>query len=173
MAGIVNEGLAPRFIGGLAALFRIAAYRLEGAGTMIEPDREKDFSMSETINHFIDGRSIGGRSGNFGDVFNPATGEVRARVPLASDAEVRAAVEVAARALPAWAATPPARRARVMFAFRDLLNRHADEIAGLISIEHGKELVCWHQTPFCQTAITVDKAFAGIEGRFGARLEGR
>jgi len=96
--------------------------------------------MSRTIHHFINGRPVEGRSGNFGDVLNPATGEVHARVPLASREEVRAAVQAAAAALPAWAAMPPARRAQVMFAFRDLLNRHSDEIAGLISIEHCKTL---------------------------------
>jgi len=96
--------------------------------------------MTDTFHHFINGEKTDGAGGRFGDVFNPATGEVRAKVPLASTEEVRTCVQAAATALPAWAATPPAKRAQVMFAFRDLLNQHADEIAGLISIEHGKTL---------------------------------
>ena len=96
--------------------------------------------MSETLSHFIDGAPVAGTSGRFGDVFNPATGEVAARVPLAGADEVRAAVAAAAAAFPGWAATPPVRRARVMFKFKALIEAHADELAAIITAEHGKVL---------------------------------
>ncbi len=92
------------------------------------------------ITHFINGAEVRGQSGRFGDVFNPAMGEVSARVPLASDAEVGAAVGAAQKAFPAWAATPPLRRARVMFRFKELLDRHSEELASIITSEHGKVL---------------------------------
>ncbi|MDH5749421.1 MAG: CoA-acylating methylmalonate-semialdehyde dehydrogenase [Rhodospirillales bacterium] len=96
--------------------------------------------MTKKLHHFIDGKQVNGTSGRFGDVFNPATGDVTAQVPLATADEVRAAIQSAARALPAWAATPPAKRAQVMFAFRELLYKHTDELAEMISSEHGKTL---------------------------------
>jgi malonate-semialdehyde dehydrogenase (acetylating)/methylmalonate-semialdehyde dehydrogenase len=90
------------------------------------------------IGHFIDGRSVAGASGRFGDVFNPNTGEVQARVALASAAEVGAAVASAAAAQPGWAALNPQRRARVMFEFKRLVEARMDELAELLSSEHGK-----------------------------------
>jgi malonate-semialdehyde dehydrogenase (acetylating)/methylmalonate-semialdehyde dehydrogenase len=93
-----------------------------------------------TLGHFIDGADVAGTSGRAGDVFDPATGVVAAQVALASAGEVGAAVDVAARAFPAWAATTPLNRARVLFKFRDLLARDADAIAQAISREHGKVL---------------------------------
>ena len=96
--------------------------------------------MSRTLHHYIGGKAVEGTSGRFGDVYNPATGEVTAQVPFAGAAEVRTAVEVAAAALPGWAATPPARRAQVLFRFRDLLYTHLDELAEIVSSEHGKIL---------------------------------
>jgi malonate-semialdehyde dehydrogenase (acetylating)/methylmalonate-semialdehyde dehydrogenase len=90
--------------------------------------------------HFIDGARVAGTSGRFGDVFDPATGQVRSRLPLASAAEVAAAVEAAKGAFAGWAATTPLRRARVMFRFKELIERNADELAMLISAEHGKVL---------------------------------
>ena len=96
--------------------------------------------MTETLHHYINGERVAGESGRFGDVFNPATGEVAALVPLASAAEVRKAVEAAKAALPGWAATTPITRARVMFAFKDLCEKHIDELAELTSKEHGKIL---------------------------------
>ena len=96
--------------------------------------------MSETLHHFIDGHRVEGKSGRFGDVFNPATGEVTSRVPFAGADEVRAATAAAEAAFPAWSATPPARRAQVMFAFRELVAKHLDELAALASSEHGKVL---------------------------------
>ena len=70
--------------------------------------------MANELSHFIGGKRVAGTSGRFADVFWPMTGEVAARVPLASKAEVRAAVENARAAQPAWAATNPQRRARVL-----------------------------------------------------------
>jgi len=96
--------------------------------------------MTQEHHHFIGGKSVTGTSGRFADVYNPATGEVQSKVSLASAAEVRAAVENSSAALPAWAHMPPARRAQVMFKFRDLLIKHMDELAELISKEHGKTL---------------------------------
>ncbi|WP_374357065.1 CoA-acylating methylmalonate-semialdehyde dehydrogenase [Chitinimonas sp.] len=94
--------------------------------------------MGKTINHWINGAIAEGSSGRFNDVFNPASGEVTARVALASAAELDSAVSAASAAFPAWAATPPLRRARVMFKFKELLERHADELVAAISTEHGK-----------------------------------
>ena len=96
--------------------------------------------MTKTLHHYIDGKAVEGTSGRLGDVFNPATGDVACQVPLASADEVRQAIASSAAALPAWAATPPARRAQVMFKFRDLLIQHTDELAELLSSEHGKTL---------------------------------
>jgi len=94
--------------------------------------------MTARVQHFIDGRAVAGNGGRTADVFNPATGEKTATVGLASTADVAAAVDSAARALPGWAATPPLQRARVMFRYKELLERHRDELASLISREHGK-----------------------------------
>ncbi|MDE1567635.1 CoA-acylating methylmalonate-semialdehyde dehydrogenase [Aquabacter sp. P-9] len=90
-----------------------------------------------TIGHFIAGQHVSG-SGRSAPTFNPATGEQIGEVLLASAATVDEAVQAAAQALPAWAATPAPARARVMFKFKDLLDRHMDELAALISREHGK-----------------------------------
>jgi malonate-semialdehyde dehydrogenase (acetylating)/methylmalonate-semialdehyde dehydrogenase len=76
----------------------------------------------------------------FGDVYNPSTGRVIARVPFCTAAEVDRAVRAAAAALPGWAETPVVERARVLFRFRDLLARHADELAQCVTREHGKTL---------------------------------
>ena len=81
------------------------------------------------LTHFIDGKHIKGASGRFSDVFTPMTGELSGRVPLASAAEVRAAVENAKAAQPAWAATNPQQRARILIQFADLLNRDLDSLA--------------------------------------------
>jgi malonate-semialdehyde dehydrogenase (acetylating)/methylmalonate-semialdehyde dehydrogenase len=92
------------------------------------------------IGHFIGGELVAGTSGKFGDVYNPAAGEVQARVALADASEVNKAVAVAAAAFPAWAATSPLRRARVMFRLRDLLERDRKELSAIITAEHGKVL---------------------------------
>ncbi|MDO8799398.1 CoA-acylating methylmalonate-semialdehyde dehydrogenase [Phenylobacterium sp.] len=90
------------------------------------------------ITHFIDGVSVAGTSGRYGEVFNPNTGEVQARVALATPAELDAAVQAALRAQPAWAAVNPQRRARVMFEFKRLVEARMQELAELLSSEHGK-----------------------------------
>jgi len=92
------------------------------------------------LGHFIGGKPAVGHSGRKGQVFNPATGELRGTVAFASAEETRSAIAAAAEALPAWAATTPLQRARVMFRFKALLEAHADEIVGLITAEHGKVL---------------------------------
>ncbi|MEQ8282145.1 MAG: CoA-acylating methylmalonate-semialdehyde dehydrogenase [Parvibaculum sp.] len=94
--------------------------------------------MAKDLTHFIGGKHVKGTSGRYLDVTNPNTGEVTARTPLASTAELRAAVEVAAKAFPDWAATNPQRRARVMFEFKRLLEANMNELAELLSSEHGK-----------------------------------
>jgi malonate-semialdehyde dehydrogenase (acetylating)/methylmalonate-semialdehyde dehydrogenase len=92
------------------------------------------------LQHFINGRSVHDADQRLADVFNPATGVVAARVPLASADTTREAIAAAAAALPGWANTPPLRRARVLFKFRELLERHMDELAAIITAEHGKVL---------------------------------
>ncbi|HWA89397.1 MAG TPA: CoA-acylating methylmalonate-semialdehyde dehydrogenase [Rhizomicrobium sp.] len=92
------------------------------------------------LTHFIAGKHVGGTSGRFGDVYNPSTGEVQARVPFASKSEMRQAVEVALKAFPEWASVNPQRRARVMFNFKGLVEKHMDELAHMLSSEHGKVL---------------------------------
>ncbi|MFN2449942.1 MAG: CoA-acylating methylmalonate-semialdehyde dehydrogenase [Candidatus Baltobacteraceae bacterium] len=91
-----------------------------------------------TIAHFIGGRLETPSSGRFGDVFDPATGQVQAKVPLASAADVDAAVQAARTAFPAWSRTPLGKRAEVLFAFRNLLKEHAAQFAEIVSSEHGK-----------------------------------
>jgi malonate-semialdehyde dehydrogenase (acetylating)/methylmalonate-semialdehyde dehydrogenase len=91
-----------------------------------------------TIGHFINGALVEGTSGRFGDIFNPATGEVQARVALASRAEMRKAVEIAQGAFHTWSAINPQRRARVLFNFKALIDKHMDELAHMLSSEHGK-----------------------------------
>ena len=90
------------------------------------------------IHHFVNGQTLIGKSGRFGDVFNPNTGEVQARVQFATDAEMDLAVQSAAAAQIGWAATNPQRRARVMFDFKRLLEANMTEMAELLSSEHGK-----------------------------------
>ena len=99
--------------------------------------------MSNTANldliaHFINGARVAGTSSRTSDIFNPATGAVTRKVALASVAEVGAAVAAAQAAFPAWADAPPLRRARVMFKFLELMNARRDELAALITNEHGK-----------------------------------
>jgi malonate-semialdehyde dehydrogenase (acetylating)/methylmalonate-semialdehyde dehydrogenase len=94
----------------------------------------------EELSHFVNGQRVKGTSGRFADVFNPATGEVQAKVPLATKEELDAVVEKAAEAQVGWAATNPQRRARVMMKFGALINEHMDELAELVSREHGKTL---------------------------------
>src|ERR1700733_15319928 len=90
------------------------------------------------VHHWVNGETMRGTSGQFGDVYNPATGRVQAKVALATGAEVDLAVAAAARAFPAWSAQPALRRARVLFRFREIFERRLDEVAVLLTSEHGK-----------------------------------
>ena len=90
------------------------------------------------IQHYVNGKAVPGQSGRFGDVYDPNTGQVQARVALASASEVDAAIEAAAKAQIGWAQMNPQRRARVMFAWKALIEAHMDELAALLSSEHGK-----------------------------------
>ncbi|MGV6875820.1 CoA-acylating methylmalonate-semialdehyde dehydrogenase [Pseudochelatococcus sp. B33] len=90
------------------------------------------------IGHWINGFPIATNSERFSDVFNPATGTVGGKVTLGSVEDVDAAVAAAKAAFPAWSETPPLRRARILFKFRELLDRNHDRLAELITREHGK-----------------------------------
>ena len=94
----------------------------------------------QELTHYINGEHVKGTSGRFADVYNPATGELQAKTPLASVAEMENAVAIAAAAQPAWAAVNPQRRARVMMKYVGLLNRDMDKLAEVLSREHGKTL---------------------------------
>ncbi|MFQ6270214.1 CoA-acylating methylmalonate-semialdehyde dehydrogenase [Kutzneria viridogrisea] len=90
------------------------------------------------LTHFVGGKHIPGSSGAFGDVWDPNTGQVQARVPLADRAETEAAIADAERAQQEWAAWNPQRRARVLLRFLDLVQREMDPLARLLASEHGK-----------------------------------
>ncbi len=90
------------------------------------------------ISHFINGQIVSSKSGRSQPVYNPATGETVAQVALGSADEVNAAVAAAAAAAPAWADTAPLKRARVLFKFKELIEKHHDDLAAAITREHGK-----------------------------------
>src|SRR5580692_11064886 len=90
------------------------------------------------VHHWVNGQTLTGSSGRFGDVFNPASGMLQAKVALATPAEVDTAVAAAAAAFPTWSAQPPLRRARVLFRFREIFEQRLDEVAQLLTSEHGK-----------------------------------
>ena len=94
----------------------------------------------QELTHFIGGKHVKGTSGRFADVFTPMTGEISAKVPLASNAEVRAVVENAKAAQSAWGATNPQRRARVLMKLVELINRDMESLAALLAKEHGKTI---------------------------------
>ena len=91
-----------------------------------------------TVPHYISGKTVEGQSGRFGDIYNPSTGDVQAQVQLATQNELSEAVAVAVAAQRGWSATNPQRRARVMFKFKELLEANMDELAAILSSEHGK-----------------------------------
>jgi malonate-semialdehyde dehydrogenase (acetylating)/methylmalonate-semialdehyde dehydrogenase len=95
---------------------------------------------AKELSHYVNGKYVSGKSGRFSDVFNPATGELSAKLPLASRAEVDAAVQAAKKAFPGWARTTPLSRARVMFKYKELLEKNRDKLAAMIGSEHGKVL---------------------------------
>ncbi len=96
--------------------------------------------MVAELTHFIGGKHVKGSSGRFADGYQPMTGEVISKIPLASKAELRAAVENAKAAQPAWAATNPQRRARVFMKFLDLVARDNEALAETLAREHGKTI---------------------------------
>ncbi|WP_233857536.1 CoA-acylating methylmalonate-semialdehyde dehydrogenase [Paraburkholderia sp. HD33-4] len=99
---------------------------------------EKANLSVKQVSHFIDGQVVVPSSGRFKDVFNPATGQVSGAVALASVEEVDRAVQAANAAFPSWSEMAPLKRARILFKFKELLNQHHDELAMLITREHGK-----------------------------------
>ena len=92
------------------------------------------------IGHFIDGKNVPGTSGRTKDIFNPNTGAVQAKVNMATPAELDAAVASAAKAQIEWTKTNPQKRSRIMFAYKQLVDAHMDELAAMLSSEHGKVL---------------------------------
>ncbi|MCA8885158.1 MAG: aldehyde dehydrogenase family protein, partial [Hyphomonadaceae bacterium] len=90
------------------------------------------------IQNFINGKSASANGGRAGRVFDPNTGAQQAEVAFSAARDVDAAVQAALKALPDWSATNPQRRARVMFAFKQLVEKNMDELAHLLSSEHGK-----------------------------------
>ena len=96
--------------------------------------------MDQQINHWIDGKIKISNSGRYGDVFDPSTGIVQAKVALASASEVDEAVKNSNDAFKTWSKTPPLKRARVMFKFRELLETKMKELAKIVTSEHGKIL---------------------------------
>ncbi len=92
----------------------------------------------KNIFHFVGGKEFKGESKRTADVFNPATGEVQAKVNLASRSDLNFAVEAATKAFPAWADTPSITRARILFKFKELIEKNSDELTKLIVAEHGK-----------------------------------
>ncbi|WP_269500125.1 CoA-acylating methylmalonate-semialdehyde dehydrogenase [Castellaniella sp. S9] len=96
------------------------------------------YTDTAEVGHYIQGRRTPGQGTRTQPIYNPATGGVTRELRLASLEDVEAAVRSAAAAFPAWAATPAPRRARVMFKFLELINAHHDELAAIITAEHGK-----------------------------------
>jgi malonate-semialdehyde dehydrogenase (acetylating)/methylmalonate-semialdehyde dehydrogenase len=94
---------------------------------------------TETVGHFINGQMVAD-NGRTQDVFNPATGHAVRQVALAGKSTVEEAIAAAEAAYPAWRDTPPIKRARIMFRFKELLEQNADQVVALITEEHGKVL---------------------------------
>jgi malonate-semialdehyde dehydrogenase (acetylating)/methylmalonate-semialdehyde dehydrogenase len=95
----------------------------------------------KTVPLWINGRIQNATTNRHGPVANPATGAVVRQVPFCNEADIDAAVQAAKAAFPAWRRTPALRRARVLMRYRDLLEKHRDELAALVTEEHGKTLV--------------------------------
>ena len=126
----------------------------------------------QEIGHWINGKMVAGTSGRFADVFNPATGEVQARVALASKAELDAATAAAAEAQVKWGATNPQRRARVMMAMVGLLNRDMDKLAEALSREEKRHALALDAAVACKGVPTVILADT-IKGKGVSFMEGK
>ena len=100
--------------------------------------------MGSIVKHLINGKEVSGSDDRYQDIFNPATGEVSGQVALASSATVEEAITAAEAAYPAWRDTTPSKRAQVMFRYKELLEKHAEEIDLLLTLEHGKVLADAH-----------------------------
>ncbi len=100
----------------------------------------KENPHTATLPHFVGGHRVQGHSNRYSDVFNPATGVVLAKVPLANAEEVRHAVDVAEQAFKTWSQVTPLNRARVLFKFKELVEANLDTLAHSITREHGKVL---------------------------------
>ncbi len=94
----------------------------------------------ETLRNYVGGRWVESRTREFLDVYNPARGEVIAKTPLSTGEDVDAAVAAATKAFPGWRDTPPVTRARALFKFKSLLEEHFEELARIVTTEHGKTL---------------------------------
>lgn len=100
--------------------------------------------MGSIVKHLINGTEVSGSDDRYQDIFNPATGEVRGQVALASSTTVEKAITAAEAAFPAWRDTTPSKRAQIMFRYKELLEKHAEEIDLLLTLEHGKVLADAH-----------------------------
>ena len=100
--------------------------------------------MGSIVKHLINGTEVSGSDDRYQDIFNPATGEIRGQVALASSTTVEKAITAAEAAFPAWRDTTPSKRAQIMFRYKELLEKHAEEIDLLLTLEHGKVLADAH-----------------------------
>ena len=96
--------------------------------------------MVRNIPLWVNNKPAQATSTRMGEVTNPATGAVTGKVPLCNEADVDTAVKAAQAAFPAWRDTPPLRRARILMKYRELIDAHRDELAALITAEHGKTI---------------------------------
>src|SRR5687767_4528903 len=96
--------------------------------------------MTKKLQNYVGGKATDSTTQRWSDVFNPALGAVSSQLPMSTAADVDAAVAVAKKAFESWSATPAVRRARVLFDLKHLIDKHMDELAGLVSAEHGKVL---------------------------------
>ena len=92
----------------------------------------------ELIEHYVGGKKFSGGSKKTGKVFNPATGEQSAEVKLASKSDLDEAVKIAKKAFEEWSNKPPLQRARILFKFKELIEKNSDELTKIIVAEHGK-----------------------------------
>ncbi|MDR1745391.1 MAG: aldehyde dehydrogenase family protein [Planctomycetota bacterium] len=94
--------------------------------------------MTQALKYYLNNQYVESKTEKFYEVYNPSTGELHAKMPRCTTAEVKEAVEAAHKAYPAWSATPPMKRAQVLFNLRNLIETHMDELTMLCAKEHGK-----------------------------------
>jgi malonate-semialdehyde dehydrogenase (acetylating)/methylmalonate-semialdehyde dehydrogenase len=122
----------------------------------------------QTLHNIIGGVAAKSTSPRSAPIFNPATGEQSAILPLSTAAELDAAVAAAKLALPAWGETPPLKRARFMFNFKQLLDANAERMAKAISAEHGKTDFCFCLN--CKQGCKALRFSIALVGRLDCRL---